>query len=138
MRALRSELTFCSKVRHGYIERSRKKPSARAFCCAEVTCPPCFLGFLAIVDVRASPKLLENQGAARAGSGGRSCERLKINVLPPLRLLARSASVARARMFPLRLPNKELCKSHITMTRADGWMPVSSRQKLSWADPRER
>ena len=137
MRALRSELTFCSKVRHGYIERSRKKPSARAFCCAEVTCPPCFLGFLAIVDVRASPKL-ENQGAARAGSGGRSCERLKINVLPPLRLLARSASVARARMFPLRLPNKELCKSHITMTRADGWMPVSSRQKLSWADPRER
>ena len=53
----RSELTFCSKVRHGYIERSRKKPSARAFCCAEVTCPPCFLGFLAIVDVRASPKL---------------------------------------------------------------------------------
>ena len=99
----RSELTFCSKVRHGYIERSRKKPSARAFCCAEVTCPPCFLGFLAIVDVRASPKLLENQGAARAGSGGRSCERLKINVLPPLRLLARSASVARARMFPLRL-----------------------------------
>ena len=66
VRALRSELTFCSKVRHGYIERSRKKPSARAFCCAEVTCPPCFLGFLAIVDVRASPKLLENQGAARA------------------------------------------------------------------------
>ena len=106
MRALRSELTFCSKVRHGYIERSRKKPSARAFCCAEVTCPPCFLGFLAIVDVRASPKLENhNQGAARAGSGGRSCERLKINVLPPLRLLARSASVARARarMFPLRL-----------------------------------
>ena len=65
MRALRSELTFCSKVRHGYIERSRKKPSARAFCCAEVTCPPCFLGFLAIVDVRASPKL-ENQAARLA------------------------------------------------------------------------